>query len=184
MNAPHLAILCDRQFAIAVARFLESAMPGAVVPLAHDLAEIDALVRQFPDLRVLGFVTGTIIPSRLLSPRAFPWYNIHPGPPDFPGIFPEIRATLDRPARFGATLHEMAEKVDSGAIIAVEEMEVAGEPTEETLGLIGFECALVLLGLFAPRIKNAGTALVHSNIQWRGPPMTRAALSRLVGRDL
>jgi methionyl-tRNA formyltransferase len=184
MNAPALAILCDRQFAIAVGRFLESAMPGSPVHLAHDLAEIDGLIRQFPDLRVLGFVTGTIIPPRLLTARAFPWYNIHPGPPLYPGIFPEIRANLDRPTRFGATLHEMAAKVDSGAIIAVEEMEVAGEPTEEKLGLIGFECGLVLLGLYAPRIKSAVTALAQSDKQWHGPPMTRATLSRLVGRDL
>ena len=66
-----------------------------------------------------------IVPAEILNALPSPAYNFHPGPPDYPGIFPSVYALYDGAAAFGVTLNEMIREVDAGPIIAVERFAVS-----------------------------------------------------------
>ncbi len=178
MPTPGLIILTDPRFKEIVFTFLPQAAPELSFQLVNDLDGLTSAIDLEPRARIISFVTSSIVPSNLLNRTDLPDYNIHPGTPAYPGAFPEIRARIDKAERFGATLHELAKKVDSGTIIAVEEQLVADLSVEQ-LGFLGFECALALLGYYAPRIIDSRTPLEPSGHKWNGPVMTSAQVLAL-----
>jgi methionyl-tRNA formyltransferase len=70
--------------------------------------------------RLISFCSSVIVPGAALAALPGPAYNFHPGPPNRPGRYPSIFAIYDGDTEFGITIHEMAPKVDSGAIVAVD----------------------------------------------------------------
>ena len=168
-----LLILTDPRFGDIIQSYLPQAAPDVPFLTAHDLPSLRQLLADPGQLRLVGFMTDCIVPADLIGRQALPDYNIHPGTPDYPGSYPEIRAAHDKASVFGATLHEMAQKIDSGSIIAVESQSV-DEHTITALGLIGFECAFTLLGIYAPKIAGASVPLASSGQHWCGEFMTKA----------
>jgi methionyl-tRNA formyltransferase len=59
--------------------------------------------------------------------------NFHPGPPEYPGSGCINWALLDGAKEFGVTAHLMSEKIDSGAILAVDRFDVFPSDNIETL---------------------------------------------------
>jgi len=59
--------------------------------------------------------------------------NFHPGPPEYPGSGCINWALLDCAKLFGVTAHLMSEKIDSGAILAVDRFDVLPSDNVETL---------------------------------------------------
>src|SRR3974390_1041171 len=86
------------------------------VAMTHeDLAAITPEV--WPHARLVSFPTGTIVPASMLKALGHGAYNFHPGPPQYPGWAPAHFALYEGAAEFGATVHVMTERVDSGAIV-------------------------------------------------------------------
>ncbi|ARJ67697.1 hypothetical protein WV31_19570 [Magnetospirillum sp. ME-1] len=104
-----------------LAEALRRAEPGVQVVAA-------GAVRDLPDTletaRLLTFVFPEIVPAGILQRLGYGAFNFHPGPPDYPGWCPAAFALYDGVAQFGATLHEMTERVDSGTICDVESFAV------------------------------------------------------------
>ena len=93
------------------------------VTASEDLLGIDAgLLRR---ARLIAFSSAVIVPPGILSALGFGAYNFHPGPPEYPGWAPAHFALYDGAIEFGATVHAMAERVDSGPIVDVDELDVA-----------------------------------------------------------
>jgi methionyl-tRNA formyltransferase len=84
--------------------------------------------------RLIAFSSAVIVPPRLLAALGCGAYNFHPGPPDYPGWAPAHFALYDGASTFGATVHRMAERVDSGPII-----DVALFPIPADIGVTGLE---------------------------------------------
>jgi len=80
-----------------------------------DLTRFDAdtLART----RLVAFATPVIVPSGVLDALGYGAYNFHPGPPAYPGWAPAHFALYEGAAEFGATVHAMATRVDSGPIV-------------------------------------------------------------------
>lgn len=109
--------------------------PGLIVKpaeTADDLAALDlaALCRA----RLIAFATPLIVPPGILHALGYGAYNFHPGPPHYPGFAPAQFAIYDRAIEFGVTVHEMAERVDSGPIV-----DVAVFPMPAEIGVSGLE---------------------------------------------
>ena len=115
-----LILLTQRAFAPAIAPTLQAA--GADVTVAVTLAELETALAQ--PARVISFGSGVIVPPPLLARLKGPAYNFHPGPPEYPGIFPSVFALYAGEKEFGVTLHEMAAAVDSGPIVSVERLSL------------------------------------------------------------
>ncbi len=102
------------------------------VATSADLAALD------PDLferaRLIAFATPEIVSKSVLATLGYGAINFHPGPPDYPGWAPAHFALYERATEFGATVHNMVERVDAGPII-----EVAHFPIPADIAVLGLE---------------------------------------------
>jgi len=129
--------------------------------------------------RLLAFCSAVIVPSRLLNHLPGPSYNIHPGPPNYPGRHPESWGAYDGAARFGATLHEMAPRVDEGAIIDVEWTDIPPNSGQTGVGLVAFRAALRVFARWADRLLHDTAPLPRSSHVWSGRKTTHAQLEAM-----
>jgi methionyl-tRNA formyltransferase len=136
--------------------------------------------------RLLAFCTSVIVPRRLLDALPGPSYNIHPGPPTYPGRHPECWGAYDRLTRFGATLHEMAPRVDEGRIIDVHWFDLSPGAGQIEFGFGAFRAALQLLLRWAPALIGADGDLPVSAYRWSGRKTTHDDLEAMcrIGPDI
>jgi methionyl-tRNA formyltransferase len=99
--------------------------PDLEVVGVHDREAVSAACAAAePGTRLISFCTSVIVPGAALAALPGPGYNFHPGPPNRPGRYPSIFAIYDGDPKFGITIHEMAPKVDSGAIVAIDHFDM------------------------------------------------------------
>jgi methionyl-tRNA formyltransferase len=99
---------------------------------SQHLAALDPAI--LPRARLIAFSSPVIVPSGVLAALGFGAYNFHPGPPDYPGWAPAHFALYDGATSFGATVHVMAERVDSGPIV-----DAALFPLPGNISVMGLE---------------------------------------------
>jgi len=143
-------------------------------------AQLEAAILEQPaGTRLLAFCTAVIVPGSLLARLPGPSYNIHPGPPEFPGRHPESWGAYDGARAFGATLHEMAPRVDEGAIVDVIRFTPPEGAGQLEFGLSAFRAALELVVRWAPRLTGDDTPLPHTDLHWSGRKTTHAQLEAM-----
>lgn len=72
--------------------------------------------------------------------------NVHAGLlPDHRGPVPTIHAMLERPARFGVTIHRLVTRIDAGAILAQASLELPARSTALEAALRLHEAAVPML---------------------------------------
>jgi hypothetical protein len=95
-------------------RAVERLGPGDAFPeaLAADLLEngIDLLI---------SYLNPVIVPGPILRTVRMAAINIHPAPPEWPGVGCVCYALYEGDRNFGVTAHIMTERVDQGPIIRV-----------------------------------------------------------------
>jgi methionyl-tRNA formyltransferase len=99
---------------------------------AEDLAALDAAILRRS--RLVAFATPVIVPSDILGGLGYGAYNFHPGPPHYPGWAPAHFALYEQAGEFGATVHVITERVDSGPIV-----EAALFPIPADINVLGLE---------------------------------------------
>ncbi|GAB4520465.1 MAG: hypothetical protein Tsb0010_04790 [Parvularculaceae bacterium] len=105
--------------------YIRAQNPRLPVASAQTLSALEAhLARSGPRTRLISFLTDVIVPAAALAKLTVTPYNIHPGPPEYPGSKPEAFALYDGARAYGATAHEMTAKVDAGPIVHVERFAV------------------------------------------------------------
>lgn len=157
---------------------LESCNPALRVVHAETLDALEAACAQPPPggglRRLISFATPVIVPKRILDGLGTPAYNFHPGPPTYPGSHAASFAVYDGADRFGATAHEMTEKVDAGPIVAVEWFAVPEGVRFMELELLTYERLLEMFSGLAPRLANEDEPLPRLDVQWSGTRHTKA----------
>jgi len=68
----------------------------------------------------ISYISPWIVPQKILSKTQIASINLHPGPPEYPGIGCTNFAIYNQEKEFGITAHHMVEKIDSGQIITVK----------------------------------------------------------------
>lgn len=121
-----LGLLCadikDANFLTAIVAGMR---PGLPVDVAFSREALeDWAGRITPSSRLIAFCASVVVPPAILEALGGPAYNFHPGPPAYPGKYPAVFALYDGASVFGATLHEMRARVDSGPIVGVTEFAV------------------------------------------------------------
>jgi hypothetical protein len=138
-----------------------------------------ALAEPAGTTRLLSFCTSVIVPRHVLALLPGPSYNIHPGPPSFPGRHPESWGAYRGVRNFGATLHEMAPRVDEGAIVDVSWFEPAEGAGQMEFGFGAFRSALQLVLRWAAALTGDDAALPLSEHRWSGHKTTHAELEAM-----
>ncbi|MBI1246172.1 MAG: methionyl-tRNA formyltransferase [Alphaproteobacteria bacterium] len=129
--------------------------------------------------RLISFTTNIIVPGRYIAACEFGAYNFHPGPPSYPGVYPESFAVWEKAARFGATAHEMAKKVDSGPIVATEWFDISPEWGRMHVATLAFQALVRIFQALAPRLACDDTRLAPSGERWTGPTRYRAEFEKM-----
>jgi len=98
--------------------------------------------------------------------------NVHAGPPSYPGRDIQHFAVYNGVTEYGATLHMMTEKVDSGEILDVEMFAVKEEINPIELHRLANDAAFKLISRNLPKIIS-GKKLVPIGIRWGEKKYTR-----------
>lgn len=181
-HRPTLILLAPPEDQEETSAPLRAVDPGlAIVPVA-DREALERAARDHPHGRLLSVCSPVIVPARVLAALEGPAYNVHPGPPAYPGLFPAVFALYDGVATFGVTLHEMAVEVDAGPIVAASEVDILPDTDRLSLEALSRGLVLHLLRHCAEALVRTETPLARINVPWAGPARRQAdfdALCRL-----
>lgn len=152
----------------------------SVVPVFRrdDLAE--ACAAPCPGgRRLVSFCTSVIVPPDVLQAVDGPAYNFHPGPPTYPGSHVASFAIYDGAPMFGATAHEMAETVDSGAIVGVEWFPVPDGLRFVDLEIMAYQTLIQLFMDLAPHLAMNDQPLQRLDLDWAERVTTKQDFARM-----
>jgi methionyl-tRNA formyltransferase len=128
--------------------------------LVTEADRVDFESRAHAPQIIISFLSGYIVRPPLLETAGGRAFNVHPGPPEYPGRDPWHFAFYDGFPRAGATLHRMTAKVDDGEIVDVAERtfdpalsvsEYADLCRQLAVALLVRNLAAILAGSIEPR---------------------------------
>src|SRR5689334_4198993 len=89
-----LIFLTQPEIAPVVAPLLKKV--GVAYTFVMERDELDrAMATADAGTRIVAFAAKVIVPAAYLSRLSGPAYNFHPGPPEYPGIYPSVYALYD-----------------------------------------------------------------------------------------
>ncbi|HZR88290.1 MAG TPA: formyltransferase family protein [Bradyrhizobium sp.] len=136
-----------------------------------ELAAIEPHVLR--DARLIAFTSGVIVPRFFLEALGHGAYNFHPGPPHYPGWAPAHFALYDGATTFGATMHVMVPRVDSGPITGVESFVIPEGASVRDLEQIAYIRLGHLFWRKARELACSSEPLKRLPIAWSGVKSTR-----------
>jgi len=176
-----LGLLCadvkDANFLTAI---LAGVRPDLPVDVMMSGPALDAWARWItPASRLIAFCTGIVVPAEVLAALGGPAYNFHPGPPAYPGKYPALFAVYDGATKFGATLHEMRARVDSGPIVGVTEFPVPPDADAPWLEAHAHQAALHLFLRCVRDLACDREPLEALSVNWSNRRCSRQAFEEL-----
>ena len=123
--------------------------------------------------RLLSFLNGLIIPRDVLAALTPVPYNIHPGPPEYPGLHAESFALWEGAERFGVTAHEIAARVDEGPIVALSRFDIPPGADRRALSDITLSQAVKVFALVAAHCLASDASMAPMEEGWSGAKRTR-----------
>ena len=105
----HIILLSDERVADDLCSYLRRVNPVAQIHWANSKQKLEEALQRAPrPVRILSFLSNVIIPADMLRTSGMTGYNIHPGPPNYPGSSPAQFAIWEQARSFGATAHEIS----------------------------------------------------------------------------
>ena len=114
---------------------------------------------------LISFLSRWIVPVEVLNNTITAAINFHPAPPEYPGKYCTNFALYEQVDKYGVTCHHMAERVDSGKIIAVKRFTIGPEETVASLIAKAYDCQLELFFEIMTVLRNDEKLPVPSE-QW------------------
>ncbi len=126
-----------------------------------------------------------IVPPSILERFPGPSYNVHPGPPEHPGSFPEVHAVNLKATEFGATLHEMSKRVDEGRIVDVIRFALTQDENRSSVSMAALQAAAGLMLRWGAHLARDPTPLpVRSDLRWAPRKWRKCDVDHLSDIDL
>lgn len=170
-----IILLTEKAERQPLAALLRGHNPQLAILMPRDKAELMAIpAATLARARIVGFLTPIVVPASILAALGYGAYNVHPGPPNYPGWLPSQFAVYDRAAFFGATVHVMAAEVDAGPIIGVELFGVPPGAGVEELDKLAFIQCVRLIWHHAAAFACDAEPLEELPIKWSGRRSTKA----------
>ncbi len=177
-----IIILTGEAEAPFLTRVLEEQNAALRITHAIDEASLTALAGRpegLAESRLIAYCTSVIVPGEVLNQLPGPSYNFHPGPPSYPGVYPANFAIYDGAAKFGITVHEMAESVDAGAIVAAEWFDVPDDFTSSKLEEKAYILLYQVFCQLAPQLADLSKVLSPIDETWAGKKSTMKDFEKL-----
>lgn len=176
MNDPSLILLTDRLFQpTLVSSIREHADASDIaVEAVGDLSELaGVLSKATGPKRLIAFCTGIIVPSSILNQITSGAYNFHPGPPEYPGVFPSCFAIYEDAPEFGATAHRMTLKIDGGEIVGVKRFPLPSMTNRLYLDKLALESVFELFQGLLPALIDFKRDIPETGDSWQGTSRTK-----------
>jgi len=147
---------------------LRHSAPSIVITHVVTRAELGSVaVAGLAGKRLIGFCTPVIVPKEILDALDGPAYNFHPGPPNFPGLYPACFAIKSRADQFGVTAHERWENVDEGPIVGVDRKDIPVDIDRLHLETLSHAMIVGLFERLVPALVG-NDSLAHVDEHWSG----------------
>jgi methionyl-tRNA formyltransferase len=171
----HIILLtAQAQQQLALSELLKAHNPRLRFHHALTLEDLRTVDREtLRRARLLTFTSGTIAPVEILDALGHGAYNFHPGPPDYPGWAPAHFALYEGAKTFGATAHQMIERVDAGPIIGIETFPVPDNIGVRELEQIAYIRLGYLFWRLAKGLATQSEPIAALPIKWSGRKSTR-----------
>ncbi|MGQ9368589.1 formyltransferase family protein [Azospirillum sp. ST 5-10] len=181
---PKIVVLTEPRYTVVLLALIEHIDPRATVRFLTSAADLRAWFAAEPPapsqpVRLIAFFTDVVVPPEVLDGIGGPAYNFHPGPPSYPGRYPLAMALYDGARRFGATLHVMTPRVDSGPIVGVVEFDVQEGADLDWLNARTYKAALRLFQHFGPALVRSPAPLPTLERAWSDRRSTARTRERL-----
>lgn len=149
-----------------------------VDPVFWDLGDpYPSLVDFWEGDWILSFRGDFIVPEATLGRASKGSLNFHPAPPRYRGIGSHHYAIHNGDSDFGVTCHHMAQEVDAGAIIRVDNFPISAGETATSLGFrAGAHCLTQFVDIVAQHVIG-GAALPVAHAEWGDRLYTHAGLA-------
>jgi methionyl-tRNA formyltransferase len=168
----------DDFYSKIAAEHLHLHFPKAEVVFSKRTEQLPENLYKWEGDIIISYLSQWIIPAQLLERANIAAINLHPGPPEYPGIGCTNFAIYNNEKQFGVTCHHMLAQVDSGSIIAVRRFPVR---ETDTVYSITQRCYTEILHLFFEIVDLLieGKELPLSAEKWARKPYTRKQLNEL-----
>lgn len=175
-----IVFVCDvPEFVRLAEGILRAHKPGlGFVSVATRAALMEVEDDVLAGARLIGFVTGIIVPAPTLAKLGSGAYNFHPGPPEHPGWDPIRFALYEGSRDFGVTAHVMTASVDAGPIVGVRRCRVRERPVYADYQAEMVRALLALLGELAAALVSPGGPPAIG-VDWGPRRFTRADAAAL-----
>ena len=158
-------LLMSESHAAAARTFAQNAGIDLEAAVVDNLAALRHACTASTDL-LLSFGTGVIVPQSILTLPKLMALNIHGASADFPGRDPHHFAHYSGAKKYGATLHFIRERVDSGPIVDMELFDVPDGATPAILLAAANRAGIELMRrLFATHASN-GWPHIDQSLHW------------------
>ncbi|MBT5559958.1 MAG: hypothetical protein HOJ88_08690 [Proteobacteria bacterium] len=127
---------------------------------------------------IFSYLSRWVLPAIIIEKARVAAINFHPASPDYPGIGCNNFALYEGATEFGVTCHYMANRVDTGNIVAVKRFPVYSKDDVCSLLKRTYDCQLDLFREILALILS-GRSLPNSNETWSREPFTREELNDL-----
>ena len=164
--------LMPQQYAEIAAGYAAAAGFEVSAVIAETSEELREAINGDCDL-LLAFSTSVIVEESILSKPRLVAVNIHGASPEYPGRDPHHFAHYHHASTYGATLHYMMGKVDSGPIVDVEILAVDQGMTPVQLLELGTQAGLELIRRFFADAARNGWPIPRPELKWGGRRTTR-----------
>lgn len=119
--------------------------------------------------RLIAFTTGVIVKQDLLDKLKLKPYNFHPGPPTYPGRYPEAWGIYQEARWFGSTAHQMVRLVDEGPIVDIDMFEVPAGADRFDMAKLCYGSVTRLFQWLSPVLATSTEDLpLREDLQWSG----------------
>ena len=179
----NLIILSDQNFFNLLLLVLTELHTSLQVVLVNNLEELNQIGDDLKNQsRLLSIFSAEIVPYDTLKQFGFGCYNLHPGSNEYPGWRAWSFAIMNNSDQFGLTLHEMAERVDEGAIIHMQKFPRESKSTEQdffsSVGNFVYEFFKSFPDFFLDQER-----LIASDINWTGVKFRKKDVQDMIKVD-
>ncbi|MGD8326370.1 MAG: formyltransferase family protein [Sphingomonadales bacterium] len=172
---PKKIILLAREREVPFLHDFTASLNKAVeVISATSMTRFQKEVRQGLDgVRLISFLSAFVVPQDVLKRLTLTPYNVHPGPPERPGLFPDAFAAIQGAREFGVTVHEMTCRVDAGLIVDVKRFALPPHATRLEIQDHAERFAVQLFAMLVRHCAFEDEDLKPNGEQWSGTCTTR-----------
>lgn len=168
----------DNFYASVAADFVRRHFRHATIIFSDRSQAFPEKIKQWKGDLLISYLAQWVIPAELIEAASVAAINLHPGPPEYPGIGCTNFAVYNNEKEFGITCHHMVASVDSGKIIAVRRFPILDS---DTVYSITQRCYVEILHLFFELMTGylEGNEFPSSTETWKRKAFRRKQLDEL-----